>query len=100
MSRRLILLLVLLGGLGVASAGIWAWHGRQGQALDQARQALAAGEPALAEKRVREVLRQQRSNSEAQLLLVQALRKQGRYTDAEEALQRAMALGMSEDQGR
>ena len=98
-ARRLVGAAILLCSI--------AWIGRRcGPAIGRevrlrlAERAIAAGRLDEAESRLELLISEGPRQTRPRLLRVELFRKQGRITDAEEALQRAIELGLPVEQGR
>lgn len=99
MARRLAAGAVVLAGLGVA--GRLAYPGvRREIRYRMAEREVDAGRLEQAEARLDLLIAEEPGRTRPRLLWVRVARRQGRITDAEEALQRAVELGLPVEEGR
>ena len=97
-ARRLILAFLMLAAILAgwkAAPGI-----EKGARIWRAERAIAQGRLDEAEARLDLLISEEPRETRPRLLRVQVFRKQGRITGAEEALQRAVELGLPVEQGR
>jgi DNA-binding SARP family transcriptional activator len=98
-ARRLTAAVSLAVALSAAGWRTWPSIGREVR-LRLAERSIAVGRLDEAEARLDLLISEEPRQTRPRLLLVRALRKQGRITDAEEALQRAVELGLPVERGR
>ena len=97
-ARRRIMAFLMLAAI---TAGWKAAPGiEKGARIWRAERAIAQGRLDEAEARLDLLISEEPRETRPRLIRVQVLRKQGRITEAEEALQRAVELGLPAEQGR
>ena len=92
---------ILAASVGLVVAGWWAWPpiGEEIR-LRLAERAIGGRRLAEAEARLELLISERPRETRPRLLQVQVFRQQGRITEAEEALQRAVELGLPLEEGR
>jgi tetratricopeptide (TPR) repeat protein len=98
-TRRLVAGIMILATLGAIGRKSAPWVKREIQ-LHLAGREIARGRLADAEARLDLMVHEEPNRTRARLLLVQALRRQGRITEAEEILQRTIEVGLPVEEAR